>query len=251
MKKKGFTLIELLVVIAIIALLLAILMPSLRRVKEAGKRIQCMNNTKTFAAAMMLYVKDYENKFPSAKASNNGWIDEIPGYKFNPWEAPKEDQLEAIRRGLLFSYVENTDVYKCPVAKKNHFRTYSLPHSINGFANDGGTILQKITQAKNTSGRMLFLDDYIYDYDSAWMIWYSRQAWWNTTPIRHGSGGNVFSYLDGHSDFHLWKHQDTIDWAIDRNAVQKPDGGYTGSKTEDMIWAQRAVWGDLGYTPTP
>jgi prepilin-type N-terminal cleavage/methylation domain-containing protein len=44
---KGFTLIELLVVIAIIALLLAILMPSLKMAKEYATRLQCANNLKS------------------------------------------------------------------------------------------------------------------------------------------------------------------------------------------------------------
>lgn len=43
-KTKGFTLIELLVVIAIIAMLLAILMPSLSAVKERAKRVVCASN---------------------------------------------------------------------------------------------------------------------------------------------------------------------------------------------------------------
>ncbi len=47
--KKAFTLIELLVVIAIIAILLAILLPSLNRVREEGKRTACLNNVKSLA----------------------------------------------------------------------------------------------------------------------------------------------------------------------------------------------------------
>jgi len=45
-KRDGFTLIELLVVISIIALLLAILMPSLQRVKKQAQAVACMSNIK-------------------------------------------------------------------------------------------------------------------------------------------------------------------------------------------------------------
>ena len=43
-KRNAFTLIELLVVIANIALLLAILVPSLQKVKEAGQTVVCASN---------------------------------------------------------------------------------------------------------------------------------------------------------------------------------------------------------------
>ena len=50
-KNKAFTLIELLVVISIIALLLAILMPSLQKAKEAGMRAVCLSNLHQLAIA--------------------------------------------------------------------------------------------------------------------------------------------------------------------------------------------------------
>jgi prepilin-type N-terminal cleavage/methylation domain-containing protein/prepilin-type processing-associated H-X9-DG protein len=54
-KNKAFTLIELLVVIAIIALLLAILVPSLQKARDVAYRIRCGSNLKNIAAASYTY----------------------------------------------------------------------------------------------------------------------------------------------------------------------------------------------------
>ena len=52
---RAFTLIELLVVVAIIALLLAILMPTLQRVQELGRNLVCLTNLRSIATAAALY----------------------------------------------------------------------------------------------------------------------------------------------------------------------------------------------------
>ena len=61
-RTKGFTLIELLVVIAIIAILLAILMPALNRVREQGKRISCMSNLKQLMLGWEMYAEENDGK---------------------------------------------------------------------------------------------------------------------------------------------------------------------------------------------
>ncbi len=64
MKKKGFTLIELLVVIAIIAMLLAILMPALNKVKRLAQRLVCGTSVKGLGTAMMVYAQDFDDEYP-------------------------------------------------------------------------------------------------------------------------------------------------------------------------------------------
>lgn len=62
-KRKGFTLIELLVVIAIIALLMAILMPSLNRVKKQAKSVACQGQLKQWALVFAIYTDENEGYF--------------------------------------------------------------------------------------------------------------------------------------------------------------------------------------------
>ena len=62
-RRPGFTLIELMVVVSIIALLMAILLPSLGQAREQARKVVCLSNLHQLANAVEAYVQDY-NAYP-------------------------------------------------------------------------------------------------------------------------------------------------------------------------------------------
>ena len=108
-KSRGFTLIELLVVIAIIALLMAILIPALNGAREQGKRAACLHNLKGLILAWIMYTDDNDGRLVRGNAGDDdGWVRRIGTL---PIEEPIEEQLDAIRNGLLFEYAKMAKLY--------------------------------------------------------------------------------------------------------------------------------------------
>jgi prepilin-type N-terminal cleavage/methylation domain-containing protein/prepilin-type processing-associated H-X9-DG protein len=69
-RRKGFTLIELLVVISIIALLLAVVLPSLNKAKQKAKEVVCKSNTHQWSVVALMYTSDNNDRF---------WVEYTPG----------------------------------------------------------------------------------------------------------------------------------------------------------------------------
>ena len=69
-KNRAFTLIELLVVISIIAVLLAIMLPSMRKIKETARDTACKSNLRNIGLAVAMYLDDFDRKIPNTGSSN-------------------------------------------------------------------------------------------------------------------------------------------------------------------------------------
>ena len=87
--RKGFTLIELMIVVAIIALLIAILLPSLARAREQAMQVACAANLSALHKGMFYYAEDTSNgngylpQLAWRIASDDGfayWTDQISKY---------------------------------------------------------------------------------------------------------------------------------------------------------------------------
>jgi prepilin-type N-terminal cleavage/methylation domain-containing protein/prepilin-type processing-associated H-X9-DG protein len=80
MHRRGFTLIELLVVVSIIALLLAIIVPALRKAREMAAVLVCRSNLRQLQTGVMTYAADYDDKmFSYDYTAGTGmlWIEQI------------------------------------------------------------------------------------------------------------------------------------------------------------------------------
>ncbi|MFB0552762.1 MAG: type II secretion system protein [Phycisphaerae bacterium] len=110
-KRKGFTLIELLVVIAIIALLMAILMPALQRVKKQARGIMCKANLKEYGFGARMYLDDNEGYFPYSFT----WLCKDFGFVGCGWHDKTKNLVDnPDRAGELWPYLKNKDIHICP-----------------------------------------------------------------------------------------------------------------------------------------
>ena len=99
-KPDGFTLIELLAVIVIIAILAALLLPSLSKAKDRGKMAVCCSNQRQLAIAAMTYAVD-----------NNEWMNPLQDVRPGPGGTP----CETTYRVVLWDYVGRTpSIFDCP-----------------------------------------------------------------------------------------------------------------------------------------
>ena len=116
----GFTLIELLVVISNVALLVAMLLPVLKKAKETARRAACLSNHHQLVNALHIYANEHDGYFPpshiGANASSNFQLQSgraktgVPGYNF--WGG--EEGWKGM--GLLFmtNIIEDPKGMYCP-----------------------------------------------------------------------------------------------------------------------------------------
>ena len=240
--RSAFTLIELLVVISIIAVLMAILMPTLHRAKEQGERAACLNNLKNLQLAWMIYADDNDDKIVCGDSGEYGLRKGQVYWVQKDWEAGMTvvQKIQAIRDGGLYPYTKTEKVYRCPQGVKGETRTYSIADSMN--CKEWDTRRKMVTKKsliKDATNRIVFLDDggRGFAHMGGWTTYAIEEKWWDPPPVRHGDGTN-FSFVDGHIDYHKWEDLRTIEFGKRGQASSSTQAGNV-----DIRWAAIAVWG--------
>jgi prepilin-type N-terminal cleavage/methylation domain-containing protein/prepilin-type processing-associated H-X9-DG protein len=126
---RGFTIVELLVVMAVVAILAALLLPSLARGRALGKRAVCQQNLRQIAFAVEMYAQDYERCPPLQRHSIVGSLNTgMKGSSVSLWNA------------YILPYVSsNRHVFHCPAFPASFRWTldpseagYNFPTNIQG-----------------------------------------------------------------------------------------------------------------------
>ncbi len=266
-RSAGFTLIELLVVIAVIAVLMSILMPALNRAREQGRRSACLSNLKNLTLCWIMYADDNDDKLVCGDSGEYTGM-KSAGLPFNKshfnekdwvlkdWEQTMTERVkkDAIINGALYPYTKTIKIYKCLTVERkvsesyNHVsppvRTYSIMDSMNcrNWDDMGAAMLKKRMQIKEPANRAVFLDDggTCPSALGGWTVHTNKWQWWDPPPIRHGDG-TMFSFADGHSDYHKWEDPRTLDFG--KRIPLRANTGEQQPDNRDLVWASLVVWG--------
>ncbi len=173
-KLRAFTLIELLVVISIIAILMAIMMPALSKVRNQALYIVCQSNLKNYGAAGIMYLQDNESKFPNSFT----WL-HADGAK-SVTDSCAWHNANYLANGTLWPYLKASDTHMCPqfrrLAKSMGCRDpahkASIPvnpqysYSMNAYLGAGQFgMMAKATSMKNPDATLYFSEENLWTID--------------------------------------------------------------------------------------
>jgi len=208
MMRRGFTLIELLVVIAIIAILAAILFPVFARAREKARQSSCLSNVRQMSNATMMYLQDYDERFPGGLIVTNGTAQ-------GPVSQSSYFTAYWLTADLIHPYVKNREIFFCPSGDKGS--VYSCDYGFNRRlcpdmrpAGTQGILLGDI---KAPAELFLCLDSGCYMVSesnitaASGSFWYVPGTW---DPVRdpEGDGYNTTYPLTGkvQTDYKIGRH---------------------------------------------
>jgi prepilin-type N-terminal cleavage/methylation domain-containing protein/prepilin-type processing-associated H-X9-DG protein len=237
MKRRAFTLIELLVVISIIALLVAMLMPSLAKAKELARSALCLGRLRSIGVATHMYASGNRQLLPRSQMSASYSGTQPWEKSLMPWVGGNlSDVLDSNHNtAYLNSYIN--ELYRCP----SDPRPLATPDSTQAS--------YKLSFGENGYFELNFNDPLVDD-------WPGKPATWHTVDQVPTPGTTVF-YGELAITAVMNDHFMPYYWFSDQNANKEIDGlrhgdhanyvfvdGHAELKTMVQVWKWAPAVGD-------
>jgi len=273
---RGFTLIELLVVIAVIAVLMAILLPSLQAAKRLAASSNCLANQRTLITAWFMYADDNDGWLVSNLAcydddkdrDKTAWVfspKDINGNSLPHHPAPltitDADRFRGIRAGALWQYIKDLGAYHCPGDNRRStqrpprdcWRSYSISYAFGHTR--PGKAYQKMQEVKNGGLYYVFVEEEhngsnYGENEGGWALRgvgnpKDDSGWSFYDPLAsYHLKSSTFGFADGHADRRKWMDKRTLKF-IQTN--KENPNAHSGMETpspgnEDLRWLVRHYW---------
>ncbi len=267
---RGFSLIELLVVIAIIAILAALLLPSINKGKLKAYGVSCMNNHRQLALAWRMYSEDNNDTLLYASESldwdklwtaDYAWITGTLTY--SPSDPKNWDPDLTIKKSPMWAYSgKNLNIWKCPADRsgvtvagefKPRVRSISMNVFLGGWGGTDGNwgpifsaykIYKKQHELSDPGPAKVFVFLDMREDSIDMGNFATRMAGWPDNPARYGfydlpgyyhHHAAGFSFADGHSEIHRWRDPRTMPPLVPGGFV---NDNFSSPDNVDVQWLQ-------------
>ena len=253
--RHGFTLIELLVVVSIIALLIAILLPSLSKAKETARRAACGAQLHQIGAGLILYAGDYKQQLPPGNAT------------LRPGNGIDANYIVggAVPMGMAFlitrQYIPQAEVFYCPSWSHPYLQygqvnvsSDAWGHPVGGLGGwpqpnePGPTLYRGISYMyRSTFGEQFNEPAHLTDRNTAASAlvadaWYRRTVFFGGPELM----GVSFGHVEGYETLYLDSHVAWVGLGADQMDELQPT---SLGNTNRLWWLQESLWADWFSNP--
>jgi prepilin-type processing-associated H-X9-DG protein len=244
----------------------------LSKAKAKAQGISCMNNLKQLQLGWIMYSGDNEDKLvrvtgnevlvisindPQAQpgGSKSSWVLGSVAATVSPITVATNTAL--IQAGLLYSYINKLEVYKCPADNKKvqvaagvslpTVRSMSMScwmnpnqdwNSTKGYTGAQTLVVyRKQSNIDSSSERFVFIDENPFSINDGMMVCDPNQTGWVDIPASYHNGAGGLSFADGHAEIKKWRDGTVLNNTSVGNSAGTPPN--PASNPADLKWLQQ------------